>query len=303
MSQSDARAKILAFLAGMVLLFAALIGFARYPQLFRRGKEYQAYFHNVAGLNVGDEVRYGGLSVGSVTRMELDAVDPTRILVEFRVRRRTPVRRDTRAAISQVGLLGEPYLHLTPGRRLGSPELAPGNTLLSDDNQSFQEAMNQLARFFESTDTLFSGLDRLSQSNPFERLDRTLSRVEILVGTTAEGSSRVLTQLDQASAQLNRVLTQAERVVAVLDTTITTARPEFSQTQAEALGALRELRVLVADLRVAMQQGGGVDQLMRNVTTTSENLARLSARLERDPTSVLKQRRPPAKTAGPTVKE
>lgn len=302
MNRSSARAKILAFLAGTLLLFAGLIGYARYPQLFRRGKEFRALFTNVAGLNVGDEVRYGGLSVGSVTRMALDDDDPTRIVVEFRVRRRTPVRRDTRAAVSQVGLLGEPYLHLSAGSSADSPELPPGSTLLSDNNQSFQEAMNQLARFFEHTDTLFKGFDKLARSDPFERLDRTLSRVEVLVGTTATGSERILAQLDQASRQLNHVLGQAERVVAILDTTITEARPELTQTQGEALAALRELRVLVSDLRVAMQQGGGVDQLMRNVTTTSENLARLSARLERDPTSVLKQRKPPAKTAGPSVK-
>lgn len=303
MNRSSARAKILAFLGATILLFAGLIGYARYPQLFRRGKEYRAYFTNVAGLNVGDEVRYGGLSVGSVTRMELADADPTRIVVEFRVRRKTPIRRDTRAAIAQVGLLGEPYLHLSAGSRIDSPELAAGNTLLSDDNQSFQEAMNQLARFFEHTDTLFKGFDRLAGSDPWQRLDRTLSRVEVLVGSTATGSEKILAQLDQASRQLNRVLAQAERVVAVLDTTITEARPELTQTQGEALAALRELRVLVADLRVAMQQGGGMDQLMRNVTTTSDNLARLSARLERDPTSVLRQRRPPAKTAGPSVKE
>lgn len=302
MTRSSPRLNIAIFLGVTMVVLGSLVAFARYPALFRRGREYQAVFSNVAGLNVGDHVRYGGLLVGTVTSMSLDSVDPTHIRVAFRVKGSTPVRYDTRAAVTQVGLLGEPFLSLRPGRR-SSPPMPVGGTLASDNNQSFQEAMNQLAEFFENTDTLFSGLDRLARASPFERIDRTLTRFDALIANTATRSDQVLRQLDQASRQLGTVLEHTDRLIAGLDSSMGKAGPSLAVTQREAIQTLRETRSLVSDLRDAMQSGGGVDQLMRNLAVATDNLARLSERLERDPTSILKKRRLPPKPAGPAVRE
>ncbi|HKG92839.1 MAG TPA: MlaD family protein, partial [Gemmatimonadaceae bacterium] len=118
------------FLGSAILVFGVLVAFSKFPQLkiFKRGREYQTVFDNVAGLNRGDEVRYGGLLVGAVTDIALDRSDPTRLVVTFRVRRSTPVHVDTRASITQVGLLGEPYLNLQPGDRRTAE--APEHTTL-----------------------------------------------------------------------------------------------------------------------------------------------------------------------------
>ena len=85
----------------------------------------------IAG-DFGDEVRYGGLLVGQVTKLDLSEEDPTQIVVTFRVRRKTPMRTDTKASITQVGFLGAPYLNLTPGRSDALP-LPPGSRVASVD--------------------------------------------------------------------------------------------------------------------------------------------------------------------------
>jgi phospholipid/cholesterol/gamma-HCH transport system substrate-binding protein len=301
-SQSTQAYRIGLFLGLAVLALGAMVALTRYPQLFRSGLEYRAEFRDVAGLNVGDEVRYGGLVVGSVTGIDLDTSDATRLLVRLRVRAKTPVRVDTRASISQVGLLGQQFLSLAPGKANAAP-LPSGSMLATDDNLNFQDAMNQLAQFFRRTDTLLGGVDRFMRTDPFARLDQTLARIDTLIVTTSTGSTRLVGSLDSASRQLNTVLARADRVIAAIDTTVGTAGPALSQTQREALSTLRETRTLVADLRDALQQGGGVDQLMRNVSSASENLARLSARIERDPSSVLKQRALPPKPIGPALRE
>lgn len=302
MRHDDPRLGIAAFLAATVLVLAALVAYARNPALFARGREYRATFESVAGLNEGDEVRYGGLPVGSVTSIDLDSADQTRIVVTFRVRKRAPVRVDTRASITQVGLLGEPYLNLRPGSP-SAPLLPVGGTLPSDDNLSFQDAMTQLARFFEHSDTLFAGVQRFSATNPWDRLDRTLRKFDDLITTTERNTNRVAARLDTATLQLSAVLDHTDRLIASVDSAVKSAGPGVGTTQREALAALRETRSLVVDLRGALQQGGGVDQLMRNLAVATDNLARLSTRLERDPTSVLKRRELPKKTAGPALRD
>jgi len=233
--------------------------------------------------------------------MDLDPADPTRVLVLFNVRDKTPVTTDTRATIGQVGLLGEPYLDLSPGSP-GSPRAREGAMLPSSETLSLQEAMTRLARFIDRTDTLMTRLQGLDVDAPLARLDRTLARVEALVQTTGERSDRVLAQVEDAGQQLSGVLERSDRLLAVLDTTVRTAGPGLADTQREAVAALREARQLVGDIRDGLQQQGGVDKLVRDLAETTDNLARLTTRLERDPTSVLKRRDAVRKTVGPSVR-
>ena len=302
MRSANPKLNILAFFAVTLLVLAALVAFARYPSLFNHGREYRAVFHNVAGLNVGDQVRYGGLLVGTVTELEIDSTNLSLVEVRFRVKRRTPVRVDTRATITQVGFLGQPYLSLEPGSATAAA-LAPGGTVPSEESLNFQEAMNKLARFLDRSDTLFSGIERFADAKPFERVDRTLTRVEELVGSTAAGSQRLFTRLDSATYRVNRLLDHTDRMIASFDTTFRDAAPGLRDTQREALATLVEVRALVAEVRDGLNAGGGVDNVMRNLALATDNLARLSTRLERDPTSVLKRRREPDKPVGPGLRD
>jgi phospholipid/cholesterol/gamma-HCH transport system substrate-binding protein len=284
------------------IAFIALVLFARRPVLLDRQREYRTAFRNVAGLNVGDEVRYGGVRVGSVSALEIDPAPPSRIRVRFRVRRDTPVRVDTRASITQLGLLGQPYLALEPGSGAG-PILAEGATVESENNLSVQDAMRRLAQSLDRADSVFAQIDRLASAKPLARLDTTLARADTLVRGATAGSERLLSRLDQASSQLATLLARSERLVGTIDTAVAEAKPGISTAQREALETFRETRTLVLELREALGQGGGVTQLVRNLNSASENVARLSARLERDPATLLLRRSLPPKPSGPVLRD
>jgi hypothetical protein len=89
----------------------------------------------------------------------------------------------------------------------------------------------------------------------------------------------------------------------VIATAVAAARPGLTSTRRAALATLRETRSLVVELRSALEQGGGVDQLVRTLNSASENFARLSSRLERDPSSLLQKRALPAKPSGPPIRD
>ncbi len=298
----QSRFGILGFLAVTLVVLAALVLFARYPALFRHGRQYRALFRNVAGLNPGDDVRYGGLAVGTVTDLAISKTDPTMLVVVFRVRRDTPVRVDTRASITQVGLLGAPYLQLAPGSPTARV-LAEGGTLPSAPNLSFQEAMTRLAVFFDRADTLLAGAQRIASASPLERVNHTLDRVDSLVTVATVGSNKVLGQMDRATAHLDDLMDRSSRLVAQLDTAIQHSAPELRTTEEQALQSVQELHGLLAEMRDALNEGGGVGQVVRDMSITAENLARVSERLDRDPASLLKRRATPAKVAGPKVQE
>ena len=307
--RGETRFGIIWLLGGTLLVLAALLVLARYPGIFRTGTEYRGVFKSVAGLNKGDEVRYGGLPVGTVTRMDIDPTDPTRIIVAFRVKHNTPVRADTKASITQVGLLGAPYLHLDPGSRFAAV-VPPGSMLPTIENPSFQDAMRRLAQFFDRTDTLLRGAERFARASPIERIDATLSRMDTLLAIATTGAQtsfstldRTFSRVDTASVRLSRLMDRSERLMAALDTATRTAGPQLAATQREAVESLHEIHTLLADFRDALSQEGGVDQMVRNLSAASDNIARLSERIERDPSSLLRQRALPNKPAGPRARE
>ena len=302
MSDRAERTRVAVLIAIGTIAFIGLMLFARRPLFLDRQREYQATFENVAGLNVGDEVRYGGVRVGSVTALEIDSAPPSTIRVKLRVRRTTPVRADTRASITQLGLLGQPYLALDPGGGSG-PVLAEGAMIPSEDNLSVQDAMRRLAYSLDRADSVFAAIDRLAQANPLARLDTTLARADTLVRGATAGSERLLSRLDDASRQLGVLLARSERLVGTIDTVVGEARPSLTATQREAMETLRETRALVIELHTALEEGGGVDRLVRNLNSASENFARLSARLEQDPASMLQRRALPAKPSGPPIRD
>jgi phospholipid/cholesterol/gamma-HCH transport system substrate-binding protein len=296
---------ILGFIGVTLLALGALLVFARFPAIFRTGIEYRAAFHNAGGLNRGTAVRFGGIPVGMVTGLALDAEDPTRVIVNFRVKRKAPVRTDTRAAIAQVGFLGEPYLDLRAGRA-NAPPLAEHSTLATVESPSLQEAVARVAMFLERADTLVASLERLSSTSPLQHVDQTLARIDRLVESAGRGTSTAFAQLERttrqvagASDELSRLAQRSEGLVTSLDTIIRSSGPGLATAQREAVATLRDMQSLVADLRDALDQGGGVEQLVRNLSVTTDKLARLTTRIERDPSSVLKKANAPAKVVGP----
>lgn len=105
---------VLAAAAGFLIFAAQATGFGGGGA---GAYELRASFRSVEGLRVGTDVRLAGVSVGSVTGVELD---PKTFLAEtrFTIRDGIELPDDTTAIVATEGLLGGTFLDLAPG---GSP--------------------------------------------------------------------------------------------------------------------------------------------------------------------------------------
>jgi len=115
---------------GAVVLAIAVwfLVFAYNSSEFRPVKGYSltAKFNSVGGLAPGNDVRIGGVKIGSVVDQRIDASD-FRAAVVFTVRSDLKLPDDSVAAITSDGLLGGKYLRIEPGR--SQAMLAAGGTL------------------------------------------------------------------------------------------------------------------------------------------------------------------------------
>jgi phospholipid/cholesterol/gamma-HCH transport system substrate-binding protein len=105
------------------------------------GYAVSAKFNSVGGLAAGGDVRIGGVKVGSVTGLNVDAAD-YRAVVTFTVRADIRLPDDTVAAVTSDGLLGGKYLRLEVGR--SAQPVAPGGRLAQTrDSLSLEDLLGK----------------------------------------------------------------------------------------------------------------------------------------------------------------
>ncbi|MEE2933902.1 MAG: MlaD family protein [Pseudomonadota bacterium] len=97
--------------AGVFLVFAQNVGNIASIQ----GWELKAKFNSVDGLGVGNDVRIGGVKVGTVVGLTIDQQD-YRALVQMQILKELKLPFDTAAAVVSEGVLGGKYIALEPGQ-------------------------------------------------------------------------------------------------------------------------------------------------------------------------------------------
>ena len=100
---------------GMALLVSGLFYIGKQKNLFVSVFQLKAVFNNVSGLKVGNNVRFGGISVGTVEGIQL--ITDTSVLVNLSIKTDTRkfIKRDASASIGSEGLMGDRVVLISPG--------------------------------------------------------------------------------------------------------------------------------------------------------------------------------------------
>ncbi len=234
-------------LAGMVGIMGFLLWFAR-VELNRQFAFYDVEFVSVSGLGRASEVRFSGLTVGTVTDLRLSPNGAGTIRVRLQVAADTPVRRDSVATIEAQGLTGVAYV----GISAGSPELP----LLAE------VATQSPPRIIAGRSTLQS----LSADAPRlldEALQVTAGLRDLLNPENRDRVGRILANSETASADLAQTLRDVSDATATV-TGFATEVGRFNDTL-ERLGGelgdvLRTSDATMARVGTLADQAGGVLQ-------------------------------------------
>ena len=90
-------------------------------------------FNFISGLETGATVRFAGMDVGRVEKVEiLPSSSKANIQATISVDKRIILREDSEAYIDTLGLMGGKYIEVTPGT-VDAGELEPGATLRGED--------------------------------------------------------------------------------------------------------------------------------------------------------------------------
>ncbi|MFN8351344.1 MAG: MlaD family protein [Flavobacteriales bacterium] len=108
-------------LAGTAVLVVGLYLLGSKRDLFRRTIQVEAVFQQVGGLRPGNNVRYMGINVGTVERIEILNDTAVRVLLSIREADSEHIRADAVATVGTDGLMGNRLVNLSPGDGSGAP--------------------------------------------------------------------------------------------------------------------------------------------------------------------------------------
>ncbi len=177
-------------IGGFVLLFLfGLFTFIYWLQNtggFGKQSAYRIQFNEPApGLNNGAPVLFNGIRVGNITALQLNKDEPQRMTATISVDRDTPVRADTQAGITHIGLAGAPAISLKGGAAGAPvPAASDGRPALIVAAPGTAQTLTESAR-----DTL-NRLDKVIDDNAVP-LNQAITGIANFAGALSRNSDKV----------------------------------------------------------------------------------------------------------------
>jgi phospholipid/cholesterol/gamma-HCH transport system substrate-binding protein len=151
----------IALLCSLLFLMTSASGMS----LFSHKLVVTTYVDNSAGLKVGAPVDLEGVTIGEVTKV-LVSTDPARKLTPVRVvmkldpRYQESLRKDSRASLSTVGVLGDTVVDIDSKTAVG-PELQTGDELKTLETPSLQDVVKSSQGTIESLNVILAKLNNI----------------------------------------------------------------------------------------------------------------------------------------------
>jgi phospholipid/cholesterol/gamma-HCH transport system substrate-binding protein len=293
--------------AAGILFFTLLkltggIGSSRVPM--------KTFFQFSGGLEPGGVVRYDGLRVGKVTHVQIDPKNSSRIEVDFAVDSFAPVKLDSVARVSQMGLLSENFLELTSGssnsqlavagaelpskESLGLDELEDSVAVMLPQTQKTITILNSdleaAHETIDRTNDLLNPTNRAKVTSTLSNLDRTLVELRPEL-------NKAIGTLNSTLADSDKAVVNANTAIVHVDDTISENRKDLRTSVTALTQTLAQTQALVTKLNATVNQSSdNLDDTLENIRQATENIRQLTDKLNTSPASILrgsgKERKP-----------
>lgn len=121
------------FIAGGIVLFVlAIFIIGRQKNLFNPVFKLSSTFYNVSGLQVGNNIRFSGVNIGTVDKISI--INDTTVKVDMLIKKEVKkfIKTDCGVAIGSEGLIGDRLLIITQGTS-DAPVVKEGQLLASTE--------------------------------------------------------------------------------------------------------------------------------------------------------------------------
>lgn len=264
---------------GLALLVGSLYMIGSKRNLFSSTIKVNVTFHNVNGLMEGNNVRFSGIDVGTVSKVEI--ASDTILHVELVINKTVAkfISSNSIATIGTDGLMGNKLVNISPGEGTGKP-LEEGATLTAIKPIDMDEALRTLNKTNDNLQYITTDVklitQRFSTKNTLwsilldSSIAKNLKQSITNINTTTENTANFAKNLNAAMVDikdgkgtLGKLLVDTS-----LSINITQAVTNFNQSSKSAVTITRDLNTVAEGLK---NGEGSAGKLLKD-TTTAHNL-------------------------------
>lgn len=259
-------------------------------------KEYNVYQANVdesvAGLNLNAPVKFNGVDVGKVRKIQLDPVNPERVNLLFAIERGTPIKEDTVAVLKTQGLTGIAYVELSGGTQNAPLLRATAGSeypLIRTKPSLAARLENVLTNVLAKLDSTSNSINAILSEQNRAAFTSALADIAAVARTVAARKDSIdagIANAARASAQVGPVM---DRIGNSADA-IEKMGNEVARTSASAGKMVDSVGADVT--RFTAETLPELERLLGELSVLSNSLRRLSEQTERNPAGLLFGRRP-----------
>lgn len=278
---------------GLLIFILAVYFIGDKQKMFGKTNHLEAVFNNVNGLQLGNSVRYSGISVGTVRgiKMANDTIIRVDMIIDKAI---FPyIKKDAVATISSDGLVGNMIINILPGKG-NEPSVAPGDEIRSFNRVRTEDMLNTLSvtnknaakltsNLLKITDEINEGKGPLGSLLNDTIMSRDLKETMRYLKLTSKGASETITKIDKLVASLDN----KDNVVGVIKDSAMANKIKNMVSNLDK--STKEINLVVANLNATIlnvKEGKGAinylandPKLVQKIDSTMTNINEASAKL------------------------
>jgi len=198
---------------GLLIFILAVYFIGDKQKMFGKTNHLEAVFNNVNGLQLGNNVRYSGISVGTVRGIKM--INDTTIRIDMNIDKAIfpYIKKDAIAIIGSDGLVGNMIINIIPGKG-NEPSVKPGDVIRSQNRVRTDDLINTLSvtnknaanltsNLLKITDKIIKGKGTLGSLINDTLMSKDLKETMHYLKTTSKSASESMVKLNQLIISLD----------------------------------------------------------------------------------------------------
>ncbi|MBN1562170.1 MCE family protein [candidate division KSB1 bacterium] len=280
------------FIIISIILFVVFLAIIIGMNSFSEKETFLTRFHYVGGVEKGSAVRYAGLQVGSVVDVRLVDDNYPGAEVVIQVAKETPIRVDSRAFMTTIGIMGSVYIEITAGSA-DAPLLAPGSLIPSENVTGFAQLSGAASSILDELTELLRGLNDMLNENNKKRISdmiTSLNQIARMIEVNLQGT---LVDMSALTAELNSMTLAAKDIIVKNDASLTNSVQHLETLLSHSVQALNNLNDVLSEVdRSMFENQQQYNQIMDNLSSMTENLNDFSQTIKERPWTVIRKTTP-----------
>ena len=274
--------------AGALVLIVGFYFIGNNRNMFGKTFTLVATFHNVGGLQTGNNVRYAGIDVGTVEKIEI--INDTIVRVEMSIEDhlKKVIRKNSTTNISTDGLMGNKLINIEPGTD-ESPLVNEGEELTSIPSVNTEEMLRTLEFTNGNIAIISANLKEITDN--INRSRGTLYTV-LMDTTLAEGFQNTMTNIQSVSKHLDEItlgissvtndVKQGKGLLGTLvkDTSMAGDLQKTIKQAEESMTKINAAALELQDVSRKLNEGHGVAGMLLNDTITAAHVKQSMLNIE-----------------------